>query len=45
VARDGVGGRVPPLFTREVISDLKQRPESIHFKHSVNGNSVKRYDK
>ena len=38
-------GRVPPLFTGEVISDLKHRPEGIRVKHSVNGNSVKMYDK
>ena len=38
-------GRVPPLFNGEVISDLKHRPEGIRVKHSVNGNSVKMYDK
>ena len=38
-------GRVPPLFTGEVISDLKHRPEGLRVKHSVNGNSVKMYDK
>jgi hypothetical protein len=38
-------GRVPPLFTGEVISDLKHRPEGIRVKHSVNGNSIKMYDK
>jgi hypothetical protein len=38
-------GRVPPLFTGEVISDLKHRPEGIRVKHSLNGNSVKMYDK
>jgi hypothetical protein len=38
-------GRVHPLFTGEVISDLKHRPEGIRVKHSVNGNSVKMYDK
>jgi len=32
-------------FTGEVISDLKHRPEGIRVKHSVNGNSVKMYDK
>jgi hypothetical protein len=38
-------GRVSPLFAGEVISDLKHRPEGIRVKHSVNGNSVKMYDK
>ena len=45
VARDGAGGRVPPLFTGEVISELKHRPEGIRVKHSVKGNSVKMYGK
>jgi len=38
-------GRVNGNFTGEVISDLKHRPEGIRVKHSVNGNSVKMYDK
>jgi hypothetical protein len=38
-------GRVQGKFTGEVISDLKHRPEGIRVKHSVNGNSVKMYDK
>ncbi len=38
-------GRVHGRFTGEVISDLKHRPEGIRVKHSVNGNSVKMYDK
>lgn len=38
-------GRVSPLFTGEIISDLKHRPEGLRVKHSVNGNSVKMYDK
>ena len=38
-------GRVDPRFTGQVISDLKHRPEGIRVKHSVNGNSVKMYDK
>lgn len=38
-------GRVPGHFKGEVISDLKHRPEGIRVKHSVNGNSVKMYDK
>ncbi|HUI08056.1 MAG TPA: hypothetical protein VL486_13740 [Verrucomicrobiae bacterium] len=38
-------GRVQGNFTGEVISDLKHRPEGLRVKHSVNGNSVKIYDK
>ena len=38
-------GQVQGNFTGEVISDLKRRPEGIRVKHSVNGNSVKMYDK
>ena len=38
-------GRVQGQFTGEVISDLKHRPEGMRVKHSVNGNSVKMYDK
>jgi hypothetical protein len=38
-------GRVQGNFRGEVISDLKHRPEGIRVKHSVNGNSVKMYDK
>lgn len=38
-------GRVHGQFAGEVISDLKHRPEGIRVKHSVNGNSVKMYDK
>ena len=40
-----VSGRTQGHFTGEVISDLKHRPEGIRVKHSVNGNSVKMYDK
>lgn len=32
-------------FAGEVVSDLKHRPEGIRLKHSVNGNSIKMYDK
>jgi len=39
-----VGGRYG-TFAGEVVSDLKHRPEGIRLKHSVNGNSVKMYDK
>ena len=42
VRRDG---EVPKSFRGEVSSDLKWREEGMRIKHSVNGNSVKRYDK
>jgi hypothetical protein len=32
-------------FIGEVLSDLKDRPEGMRLKHTVNGNSVKMYDK
>ncbi len=38
-------GHVNPQFTGEIISDLKHRPEGIRVKHSLNGNSLKMYDK
>jgi hypothetical protein len=38
-------GRAQGNFKGEIISDLKHRPEGIRVKHSVNGNSVKMYDK
>jgi len=38
-------GHVQGKFAGEVISDLKHRPEGIRVKHSINGNSVKMYDK
>ena len=38
-------GRTQGNFTGEVIRDLKHRPEGLRVKHSVNGNSVKMYDK
>ena len=38
-------GRVRGNFRGEIISDLKHRPEGVRVKHSVNGNSVKMYDK
>jgi hypothetical protein len=46
-----LGKRVPEgrnahhRFTGEVLTDLKERPEGLRLKHSVNGNSVKLYDK
>ena len=38
-------GRVCGNFKGEIISDLKHRVEGIRVKHSVNGNSLKAYDK
>jgi hypothetical protein len=38
-------GQVPNNFSGEVTSNLKERQEGIRIKHSVNGNSVKLYDK
>jgi hypothetical protein len=40
-----LSGDVPTRFAGEAVSDLKQRAEGIRIKHSVNGNSVKLYDK
>jgi hypothetical protein len=38
-------GHVNGHFQGEVISDLKHRPEGIRVKHSVDGNTLKMYDK
>lgn len=38
-------GRVNGKFAGEIISDIKHRPEGVRIKHSLNGNSVKLYDK
>jgi hypothetical protein len=38
-------GQVRGNFKGEVVSDLKQRPEGIRVKHTLNGNSIKMYDK
>jgi hypothetical protein len=40
-----LSGDVPKRFSGEVVSDLKHRPEGVRIKHSVNGNSLKLYDK
>ncbi len=39
-----IGGRFG-TFAGEIVSDHKERPEGIRIKHSVNGNSIKMYDK
>lgn len=38
-------GKVRGNFEGEIISDTKCRPEGVRVKHSVNGNSIKFYDK
>ncbi|MBI5115102.1 hypothetical protein HZA56_01360 [Candidatus Poribacteria bacterium] len=38
-------GMVHPAFKGETISTVKHRPEGVRIKHSVNGNSIKLYDK
>ena len=43
--RTRLNGDVPGNFSGEVMSDLKEREEGIRIKHSINGNSVKLYDK
>jgi hypothetical protein len=40
-----VTNKIRANFQGEVVSDLKVRPEGIRVKHSVNGNSIKIYDK
>jgi hypothetical protein len=43
--RISLSGDVPRGFSGEVVSDLKHRQEGVRIKHSVNGNSLKLYDK
>jgi hypothetical protein len=38
-------GKVYSHFAGEIISDSKHRPEGVRVKHSLNGNSIKFYDK
>jgi hypothetical protein len=38
-------GEVPKNFHGEVVSDLREREEGVRIKHTLNGNSVKLYDK
>jgi hypothetical protein len=38
-------GRVPKRFRGEVTTTLKERPEGVRLRHTVNGNSLKVYDK
>ena len=40
-----LSGQISQKFSGEVISDFKRRAEGVRVKHSVNGNSVKLYDK
>ena len=43
--RINLSGQLRQDFSGEVISDFKRRAEGVRVKHSVNGNSVKLYDK
>jgi hypothetical protein len=43
--RTRLTGEIPSNFSGEVVSNLKERQEGVRIKHSVNGNSVKLYDK
>ena len=43
--RVAMHGKVRGNFKGEVVSDLKERPEGIRVKHSLNANSIKMYDK
>lgn len=43
--RTRLNGELPKNFSGEVMSNLKERQEGMRIKHSVNGNSVKLYDK
>jgi hypothetical protein len=40
-----LSGQLHQNFSGEVVSDFKRRAEGVRVKHSVNGNSVKLYDK
>ncbi len=40
-----ISGEVPRYFSGEAVSDLKHREEGVRIKHTVNGNSLKLYDK
>src|SRR5437667_7780620 len=40
-----LSGQIRQDFSGEVVSDFKRRAEGVRLKHSVNGNSVKLYDK
>jgi len=38
-------GRLPPWLKKDVVSDMKARPEGVRIKHRLGGNSIKMYDK
>ena len=40
-----LSGELPQRFSGELTSDLKRREEGVRIKHSLNGNSLKLYDK
>jgi hypothetical protein len=40
-----LSGKIPRRFAGSLRSDVQERPEGVRIKHSLNGNSVKAYDK
>jgi len=40
-----ITGKVHPAFKGQVTTRLKERPEGVRIRHSLNGNSIKLYDK
>jgi hypothetical protein len=38
-------GKIHPAFKGQVTTSLKERPEGVRLRHSLNGNSIKLYDK
>ncbi len=38
-------GRLPPGLRKDVVSDVKARPEGVRLKHRLGANSIKMYDK
>ena len=40
-----LGKRMTVAFAGEAVSDMKRRPEGVRVKHTVDGNSIKMYDK
>jgi hypothetical protein len=40
-----LSGRLPPGLKKDVVSDMKARPEGVRIKHRLGDNSIKMYDK
>jgi hypothetical protein len=40
-----LSGKIPRRFAASLRSDVQERPQGVRIKHSLNGNSVKAYDK